>query len=115
MPVLWALRCRNGQRFIFAKRRFLVPVPPLRDRGAGIHAKGRCRQCVAEEEGVKIAVEITIFGHHFSEVVDYPGTPSSQAEVIQWLMTQTDYKWADYGGASRGDRMMYDFTEGVTN
>lgn len=62
---------------------------------------------------MKIAVEITIFGHHFSEVVDYPGTPQSQAEVIQWLMTQTDYKWAHYERAPWDDRMLYEMKDGT--
>ncbi len=62
---------------------------------------------------MKIAVEITIFGHHFSEVVDYPGTPRNQAEVIQWLMTQTDYKWANYEHASWDDRMLYGMQDGT--
>ncbi|WP_027366527.1 hypothetical protein [Desulfocurvibacter africanus] len=56
---------------------------------------------------MKIAVEITIFGHVFSEVVDYPGTPKSHAEVIQWLIRQTDFKWVNYEEASTEDKMVY--------
>lgn len=56
---------------------------------------------------MKIAVEITIFGHSFTEVVDYPGTPESQSEVIQWLMCQTEYKWANYENASVEDKLLY--------
>jgi hypothetical protein len=58
---------------------------------------------------MKIAVEITIFGHVFSEVVDYPGTPKSHAEVIQWLIRQTDFKWVNYEDASTEDKMVYHF------
>lgn len=63
---------------------------------------------------MKIAVEITIFGHQFSEIVDYPGTPSCQGEVIQWLMTQTDYKWANYEHAAWDEKMLYMFQDGTT-
>jgi hypothetical protein len=59
-------------------------------------------------ERMKIAVEITIFGHVFSEVVDYPGTPKSHAEVIQWLIRQTDFKWCNYEGAPAEDKLIYD-------
>lgn len=64
---------------------------------------------------MKIAVDITIFGETISKVVDYPGEPESQAEVIQWLMYQTEYKWADYEHAPHGDRLMYHFQDGVMN
>jgi hypothetical protein len=64
---------------------------------------------------MKIAVEITIFGHRFSEVVDYPGEPRTQAEVVQWMMSQTDFKWAGYDTAPKEDRIMYDFYDGATN
>lgn len=56
---------------------------------------------------MKIAVEITIFGHHFNDVVDYPGTPKSQAEVIQWLMSQTEFKWVNYDRSDKEDRLFY--------
>lgn len=62
---------------------------------------------------MKIAVQISIFGHTFNEVVDYPGKPKSQAEVIQWLMTKTDYKWVNYDNAPLEDKIMYDFDEGI--
>ena len=62
---------------------------------------------------MKIAVEISIFGHRFSEVVDYPGTPHSQAEVIRWLMSQTEFKWVDYEHAAKDDRMLYHLDDGV--
>ncbi|HKK31940.1 MAG TPA: hypothetical protein VJ934_00050 [Desulfomicrobiaceae bacterium] len=58
---------------------------------------------------MKIAVEISVFGHVFSEVVEYPGKPESHAEVIQWLMNQVDFKWADYERADAEDKMVYDF------
>lgn len=64
---------------------------------------------------MKIAVEITIFGHHFSEVVDYPGVPESQADVIRWLMTQTEFKWVNYDAADKGDKMMYHLDDGATH
>lgn len=64
---------------------------------------------------MKIAIEINAFGEHITKVVDYPGTPESQAEVIQWLMGQTDYKWADYEHAPATDRLMYDFRDGSIN
>lgn len=64
---------------------------------------------------MKIAVEITIFGHHFNEVVGFPGEPSCRADVVAWLMSQTDYKWVNYDTASYGDKLMYHFDEGVTN
>lgn len=60
-----------------------------------------------KETVMKIAVEISIFDQVVSKVVDYPGTPASQAEVIQWLMNQTDYKWADFEGSSAADRAQY--------
>lgn len=56
---------------------------------------------------MKIAVEINVLGRTINEVIDYPGTPASQAEVIQWLMGQTDYKWADYESASADDKAAY--------
>lgn len=56
---------------------------------------------------MKIAVEITIFGHGFTEVIEYPGIPTSHSEVIQWLMCQTDYKWANYENASVEDKLLY--------
>ncbi len=61
---------------------------------------------------MKIAVEISIFGHVFSEVVDYPGTPKSHAEVIQWLLRQTDFKWAEYESASADDKLLYHLEQG---
>lgn len=64
---------------------------------------------------MKIAVELEFFGQVISQVVDYPGTPQSQGEVIQWLMSQTDYKWADYENASKEDRLMYHLQDGVLN
>ena len=62
---------------------------------------------------MKIAVEITIFGHRFSEVVDYPGTPRSQAEVVRWLMDQTEFRWVDYEHSGSEDRLLYDLEDGV--
>lgn len=56
---------------------------------------------------MKIAVEVSIFGRVFSEVVDYPGVPGSQTEVVQWLMNQTDYRWTDYDSASAEDKAIY--------
>lgn len=64
---------------------------------------------------MKIAVEITVFGETISKVVDYPGTPGSQSEVIQWLMYQTDYKWAGYENAAAGDRLLYNLQDGALN
>ena len=64
---------------------------------------------------MKIAVEITVFGHVFSEVVDYPGEPKSHAEVIQWLMKQVDFKWANYEKAEVEDRIVYDFKDGTSH
>lgn len=64
---------------------------------------------------MKIAVEITIFGHTFSEVVDYPGEPRTQAEAVQWMMSQTDFKWSWYETAPVEDRIMYHLQDGVTN
>ena len=61
---------------------------------------------------MKIAIEITAFGEIISKVVEYPGAPASQAEVIQWLMSQTDYKWADYEHAPLQDRLLYDWGDG---
>ncbi len=63
---------------------------------------------------MKIAVEITIFGHRFSEVVDYPGTPHSHAEVVSWLMTQTEFKWVDYDHSRQEDKFFYHLDDGVT-
>jgi hypothetical protein len=60
---------------------------------------------------MKIAVEITIFGRRFTDIVDYPGTPASQAEVVRWLMSQTEFKWVDYEHASSEDRLMYDLDD----
>lgn len=62
---------------------------------------------------MKIAVEITIFGHRFSEIVDYPGIPENQAEVVQWMMYQTDFKWVDYDHASWEDKIFYSMKEGA--
>ena len=62
---------------------------------------------------MKIAVELEFFGHKISQVIDFPGEPRSQAEVIQWLMNQTDYKWADYDHASNEDRLLYHLQEGA--
>ncbi|WP_338669698.1 hypothetical protein [Pseudodesulfovibrio methanolicus] len=64
---------------------------------------------------MKIAIEINVFGENISKVVEYPGTPSSQGEVIQWLMSQTDYKWADYEHAPQGDRLLYNYRDGAIN
>ena len=64
---------------------------------------------------MKIAVEITVFGETVSKVVEYPGTPQSPSEVIQWLMYQTDYKWADYEHAPQGDQLMYHLRDGAVN
>lgn len=64
---------------------------------------------------MKIAVEITIFGFMFADVVEYPGTPQTQAEVVQWMMGQTDFKWAKYETAPKADRMIYDLQEGPVN
>lgn len=64
---------------------------------------------------MKIAVEITIFGCRFSEVVDFPGEPRTQAEVVQWMMSQTDFKWTGYDTAPVEDRIMYNLQEGATN
>lgn len=64
---------------------------------------------------MKIAVEITIFGNTFSEVVEYPGTPHTQAEVVQWMMSQTDFKWVCYDTAPAADKMIYNLQEGTTN
>jgi len=60
---------------------------------------------------MKIAVEITIFGHHFNEVIDYPGVPQSQAEVIRWLMSQTEFKWVDYDHSAKEDKLFYHMTD----
>ncbi|MFV0422626.1 hypothetical protein [Oleidesulfovibrio sp.] len=64
---------------------------------------------------MKIAVEITIFGHVIREVVDYPGVPESQAEVIQWLMNQTGYRWADYENAPSEDKQIYHLDDSVVH
>jgi len=64
---------------------------------------------------MKIAVEITIFGHRFTEVVDYPGTPRSQAEVIRWLMSQTEFRWVDYDHSRKEDKLLFHFDEGVSH
>jgi len=64
---------------------------------------------------MKIAIEINAFGESMSMVVEYPGTPLCQAEVIQWLMSQVDYKWADYEHASLKDRLLYDCGGGAMN
>ncbi|WP_419787044.1 hypothetical protein [Pseudodesulfovibrio sp.] len=64
---------------------------------------------------MKIAIEINAFGEKISKVVEYPGTPGSQAEVIQWLMSQADYKWADYEHAPLADRIMYEYQGGSIN
>lgn len=63
---------------------------------------------------MQIAVEITIFGHRFSDVVDFPGEPTGQAEVIAWLMTQTDFKWVNYESAPWDDKMLYQYQDGTT-
>jgi len=64
---------------------------------------------------MKIAVELEFFGQVISQVVEYPGTPQSQGEVIQWLMSQTDYKWASYDHAPEGDRLLYHLQAGTVN
>lgn len=64
---------------------------------------------------MKIAVEITVFGETISKVIEYPGKPRTQAEVIQWLMHQTDYKWADYEHAPQEDRLLYHLQDGAVN
>jgi len=64
---------------------------------------------------MKIAIEINAFGEIISKLVDYPGTPASQAEVVQWLMYQTDFKWSDYEHAPRADKLMYNFQDGSIN
>lgn len=56
---------------------------------------------------MKIAVEVSIFDQVISKVIDYPGTPASQTEVIQWLMNQTEYKWADFERAQPADRAAF--------
>ncbi len=61
---------------------------------------------------MKIAVELEFFGQRISQIVEYPGQPSTQAEVIQWLMNQTDYKWADYENAPLEARLLYDLVQG---
>ncbi|SKA73514.1 hypothetical protein [Desulfobaculum bizertense] len=63
---------------------------------------------------MKIAVEITVFDQVITKVVDYPGRPTTHAEVIQWLMGQTDFKWADYEHAPLEDKMMFHYTDGPT-
>ena len=62
---------------------------------------------------MKIAVEITIFGHRFTEIVDYPGVPRNQAEVVQWMMCQTDFKWADYEHSSWEEKLFFSLDEGA--
>ncbi|MFW5487100.1 MAG: hypothetical protein ACNI3A_01545 [Desulfovibrio sp.] len=62
---------------------------------------------------MKIAVEVSLFGHVFSDVVEYPGVPQSQAEVIQWLMYQTDFKWADYENAPAEQKLIYKLNQGM--
>lgn len=57
---------------------------------------------------MKIAVELEFFGEKITKVVDYPGAPRTHTEVIQWLMNQTDYKWADYENAPEGERLLFD-------
>lgn len=64
---------------------------------------------------MKIAVEITIFGHRFTEVVNYPGTPGSQAEVIRWLMGQTEFRWVDYEHSRKEDKLLFHLDEGVSH
>jgi hypothetical protein len=64
---------------------------------------------------MKIAVEITVLGETISKIVEYPGTPGSQTEVIQWLMFQTDYKWADYDHAPQENRLLYNLKNGAIN
>lgn len=64
---------------------------------------------------MKIAVEITFFGETISRVLDYPGTPQSQHEVIQWLMYQTDYRWTDYENAPQEDKLLYHVHKGTVN
>ena len=86
-------------------------------RAADWTCRSAVRAGVMKTIGVvmKIAIEINVFGENISKVVEYPGTPSSQGEVIQWLMSQTDYKWADYEHAPQGDRLMYNYQEGTIN
>lgn len=64
---------------------------------------------------MKIAVEITIFGHHFTEVVEYPGVPKSQAEVVRWLMSQTEFKWVDYENSPKDEKLLYHLDNGVSH
>jgi hypothetical protein len=64
---------------------------------------------------MKIAVEITIFGHHFTEVVEYPGVPRSHADVVRWLMSQTEFKWVDYEKSSRDDKLLYHLDDDVAH
>ncbi|MGE4506164.1 MAG: hypothetical protein AB7D51_12520 [Desulfovibrionaceae bacterium] len=56
---------------------------------------------------MKIAVELDFFGQKVTRLLDYPGTPAGHAEVIRWLMSNTDYKWADYEHAPEGERMLF--------
>jgi hypothetical protein len=68
-----------------------------------------------QEAIMKIAVELDFFGQVIAQVVEYPGTPQSQGEVIQWLMNQTDYKWASYDCATEEDRLLYHLHDGTVN
>lgn len=62
---------------------------------------------------MKIAVKLTFFGEEITKVVDYPGRPQSQGEVILWLMSQTDFMWTDYDLATVEDKMLYNLNEGT--
>ncbi|MFV0349569.1 MAG: hypothetical protein ACK5JO_13390 [Halodesulfovibrio sp.] len=62
---------------------------------------------------MKIAVRLTFFGEEITKLVDYPGRPGSQGEVIQWLMSQTDFQWTDYDRATQEDKILYNYDEGT--
>lgn len=87
--------------------RFCILSIPL--FGFGDMASARA----GREVGMKIAVEITIFGHRFSEVVEYPGVPRNQADVVRWMMTQTEFKWVDYDHATTEDKLLFALDEDV--
>ncbi len=73
----------------------------------------RPRATGLREDAMKIAVKLTFFGEEITKLVEYPGRPHSQGEVIQWLMSQTDFQWTDYDKASSEDKLLYHLEEGT--
>ena len=62
---------------------------------------------------MKLAIKLTFFDEEITKIVEYPGRPGSQGEVIQWLMSQADFQWTDYDRASQEEKILYHHDEGI--